>query len=290
MNNHKKYYSLFLCLIIIFLLSACQNKVSNVASSSNTTLSTEDNNSMSISVESIVNSETNIESSISETLSIESESSESDNVSDITIIEVAKEVSIENSYMILKAKMPQIKSNLNQELYDAINYEIKQKFEQDLESAKKDAMEEYDAFNATNETVALENLPASYSPMLVDIYYTIKCNDSNYFSMEFTTTTTRANASYSTIFFNVDKKQNKRITLNDIFGDNFLTIITDKVNDQIEELKKTNDWAYIEGTDPKLFIKNTFFYINENHQSVVVFDKYTLAVGAAGVLQFIIEK
>ncbi len=86
-------------------------------------------------------------------------------------------------------------------------------------------------------------------------------------------------------YYNIDLENNKELTLEEIVGMNYETIITDRVNAFIQETKSEIGYFDEALTGQWTFRDNMDFYLNDSGNVVVVFDKYELASGASGRLE-----
>ncbi len=89
--------------------------------------------------------------------------------------------------------------------------------------------------------------------------------------------------------YNIDKKNKEILTLKGMFGNSdYVDVISKNILDQMKErTKKDSTDAY--------FVDDTFkikedqgFYINNKNQLVICFDKYEVAPGSSGLVEFII--
>lgn len=93
-------------------------------------------------------------------------------------------------------------------------------------------------------------------------------------------------------YINIDTKQNKLLTLKDIFkeGTDYKNIINDKIRTQMEERKKQGEF-FFEGAKGFVSISdNQPFYINKKGDLVIVFNVYEIAPFGAGIIEFTIPK
>lgn len=88
------------------------------------------------------------------------------------------------------------------------------------------------------------------------------------------------------IYYNLDIETNKPLSLQTLMGDHYRDTIIEVVNKSIQSTK--DDVAYFQETlDGQWTLDEDLnFYIDEDKQIVLVFDKYTLAPGSSGRLEF----
>ena len=94
--------------------------------------------------------------------------------------------------------------------------------------------------------------------------------------------------------FNVDKKTGKMLTLKDLFtdGSDYRTRIYENIRKQMQKQMKDDEtvsYFLDEGADGfnrKSISSKTNFYINAKGQLTLVFDKYEVAPGSMGIVEF----
>lgn len=94
-------------------------------------------------------------------------------------------------------------------------------------------------------------------------------------------------------FYNIDKKNQTILTLEGMFErSNYVDIISENIIEQMRERtkKNPNDVYWIDG-DIDTFTRireNQGFYINDKNELVICFDKYEVAPGSSGLVEFVI--
>ena len=99
--------------------------------------------------------------------------------------------------------------------------------------------------------------------------------------------------SYAKIF-SVDKKSGKQITLKNLFkkGSGYIDRISDNIKEQMRaQMKENADVTYfVDDENNKFNLKSisnkTNFYVNEKGELTLVFDKYEVAPGYMGMVEF----
>ena len=90
-------------------------------------------------------------------------------------------------------------------------------------------------------------------------------------------------------YYNLDMETGKWVTLRDILGDDYAQIVRCSILDQIEQKRIEDEVEYWpdkwKGIDDE-----TKFYINQEHNPVVVLEKYEIAPGSEGQLTFEIRR
>ncbi len=177
-----------------------------------------------------------------------------------------------------------ITNKVNEEI-DAIVNEYTKNAEQHIKEYKE-------AFIATGGTEEEFNA----KDIKVDVSYDVKSESKNHLSLVLNANESWANAYNISYFYNIDLNTGKDITLQDILGDDYINIANASIKSQIEERLKTDENAMFFGYGDNeiegfaTIIDDTKFYINENDNPVIYFDKYEIAPGSMGAIEFEIKK
>ena len=96
-------------------------------------------------------------------------------------------------------------------------------------------------------------------------------------------------------FYNIDKKNETVLTLEGMFeGSDYVNIISKNIISQMRERTKQNPedvyWIDDEIYNFEQIKKDQGFYINSNNELVICFDKYEVAPGSSGLVEFKIPK
>ncbi len=191
----------------------------------------------------------------------ESKPTDTNNVKSLNISDVKANYSINANYPEITFSNLEIAGKINQEIFSITENQIS-----DFKSSVQDYQPISDIKSQFNENFQL------------NIF------DENLLSINFTFETYFSGAAHPNQYakvFNYDLKQNKEITLSDIFkkDSNYLKILSDK---SIINLKKTlgNDFTFEEGVSPN---ESNFvnFVITKNGLEFL-FDPYQVAAYAAG--------
>lgn len=92
-------------------------------------------------------------------------------------------------------------------------------------------------------------------------------------------------------YYNLDLRTNTFLSLEDLLGEDYITIANEQIRAQIEE--RTREGAVFLSVSEGGFTsirENMDFYINDRGNPVVVFEKYAIAPGAMGEVEFEIRK
>ena len=92
-------------------------------------------------------------------------------------------------------------------------------------------------------------------------------------------------------YYNIDLQQEKLITLEDVLGEDYTNIVNADIQAQIEQRTNAGETFFAPEEGGFAGISdNTKFYMNEYGNPVIVFDKYEIAPGSAGAVEFEIER
>jgi len=180
-------------------------------------------------------------------------------------------------------KVPAVKNLKNKDLEQSLNKKY-------LEENKK----LYDQFMKETESVKKD----SGAHLGIDSGYEVKTDNEDILSIERYVVNTAASSSTTMKFDTIDKKKEILLSLPILFKDkSYVKIISDNIKEQMKEQMKKDDskvyWipeAHLDySIDPFVTIKdNQNFYINKDHKLVISFDKYEVAPGYMGVVEFTI--
>lgn len=123
--------------------------------------------------------------------------------------------------------------------------------------------------------------------------YKVIRNSSKIFTLRVDTMIAMSSSQSSTKIYNVDKKTGKSITLKNLFKNDsdYIDRISDNIKEQMRtQMKKNDKVTYFLADDTEggfdQISSQANFYINKDGQLTVVFDKYEVAPGAMGVVEF----
>ncbi|MGL5345899.1 MAG: DUF3298 domain-containing protein [Peptostreptococcaceae bacterium] len=188
----------------------------------------------------------------------------------------------ENGFNI-SLDVPKITGLNNKKLENEINDEI-----------DKEAKKQYD--NYIKEMKELKNMDVEGRD-LAESWYEVKTDNEDilslivyYFHAQGSSNTTRK-------CYNIDKKNETALTLKSIFKDeDYINIISENIKQQMKQQMKDdpNKVYWVESDTPDMDFKKITseqqFYINENDEIVICFDKYEVAPGYMGIVDFTIPK
>lgn len=194
----------------------------------------------------------------------------------------------EDEVKIVNVEIPAIQNTGNTEFEKEINQQIYDKMNQLVEESKQIAQEYYDAFLETG------GKKEDFLPVDIIVDYEVKQNDKNTLSFIVTRFIGFASAYTEKFYYNIDLKNDKMITLQDLLGENYKEIANRQIQAAIDLANQTEDSMFfkegdLSNSEFKSIQDNQNFYINQDGKPVVVFDKYEIAAGAAGFPEFVIE-
>ncbi len=132
----------------------------------------------------------------------------------------------------------------------------------------------------------------------LDLSYTIVTDNDRLFTLRFDQSVVMAGSMHSVKIYNLDKTTGRLITLKDLFleDSDYVKILSAYIKEQMEKQMQENaDISYFLGTDsPGLDFTEIDaeenFYISEAGVLTLVFDKYEVAPGYMGSVEFEIPK
>ena len=123
----------------------------------------------------------------------------------------------------------------------------------------------------------------------IKVWYEVKAQTDRYLSLTVKGAESWVSAYSEERYYNLDMETGQWITLHDILGDDYAGIVRRSILTQIKQRQAeegTNYWPdRWKGIDD-----STKFYMNRNQEPVVVLEKYEIAPGAEGQLEFEIRK
>lgn len=166
---------------------------------------------------------------------------------------------------------------------DEINQEILDRCSQYADDAVLRAEEYRTAFLETGGT--LEEWAEHKIKITVD--YEIKQQSSDYLSFVVRGTENWTNAHSESRYYNLDLNTGRLVTLKDMLGGDYAELVNKSIREQIAERQNAGEtfFAAEEGGFTGIS-ENVRFYINKNNRPVIVFEKYEIAPGTSGEIEF----
>lgn len=176
-----------------------------------------------------------------------------------------------------------------------VNAEIEKIIDEHLAKAEQDFLEYKEAFFASGGTE--EEWAGRTMDVIVD--YEIKFQNEARVSFVLYLEKAWAASEHEEYYYNLDLAQNRKLTLEDVLGSDYVELANASILAQMEQRMAENEdyvyWGLEEEDEPIMegfstVDENTTFYINEAGNPVVTFPKYEVAPGFMGVQEFEIVK
>lgn len=196
----------------------------------------------------------------------------------------------ENEDLKLSVKIPSVEmiSQDTKGLTKSINQEIYRLCQQYADEAVQRAADYKKAFidtGGTEEEWKAHNLE-------IHVWYEINAQTEDYLSFTIMGTESWNSADHERKYYNLDLNSQKLVSLKDLLGEDYIAIANKSIKNQI----KTNAqkmgipfWSPEEGGFTGIS-DEVRFYINNAGNPVIVFEKYEIAPGSAGAIEFEIER
>lgn len=192
-----------------------------------------------------------------------------------------REYHFEDDIKYIDVKIPKFVYAGKTDLEKRVNQEISKIINEEVKNAENNAKEYYEAFVETGGN------PKDFMPIGIKIDYEIKNITEKQVSFVITKSETFASAYFVEYFYNIDMETGRYLTLKDLLGNDYKKIVTKNIQNTISNWnQEQKDRMFKDINIEDLINENTKFYINAKNEIVIVFDKYEIAVGAAGRLEF----
>lgn len=202
-------------------------------------------------------------------------------IRDISKLFTFREYQFEDDIQYVDVKIPQFSNEGKTDLEKRVNEEIIKTINEEVENSKQRAKEYYDAFIETGGN------PEEFMKREIEVNYEIKCVSDKYVSFVINKWETWANAYCQQYFYNLDMETGRELTLKDLLGNDYKEIVMKSINNSIENWSEEQKfYLFDEVNIEDLINENTKFYLNDQQQVVIVFGKYEIAAGAAGIIEF----
>ena len=169
---------------------------------------------------------------------------------------------------------------------DDINREILSLCTQYADEAERRAKEYQAAFLETGgslEEWADHNIK-------ITLNYEIKRQNGSCLSFLIRGTESWTTAYSETKYYNLDLNTGKHLTLKDLLGSDYVSLANERIRKQIAERQKAGEVFFSEEEGGFTGMsEDSGFYINERNRPVIVFEKYEIAPGASGNVEFEIK-
>lgn len=168
---------------------------------------------------------------------------------------------------------------------EEINAKIQEKCDSYLDGAIERVKEYKEAFLATGGT----EQEFEEKNIVIEVDYEIKSQTDEVLSFVVEGTENWVAAYAMTDYYNLDLSNLEYLTLKDVLGEDYVTIANQSIKEQIQQREAADSnavfWTEAEGGFVSVN-EDTQFYVNEAGIPVIVFDKYEVAPGAMGRVEF----
>lgn len=174
------------------------------------------------------------------------------------------------------------------DLAGKVNAAIQEKVDRHLSKAQKDWDDYRDAFFATGGTE--DEWGDRKMDVIID--YEIKSQTEERVSFTVSFAEGWVSSCQECVYYNLDFAENRDLTLRDFLGEDWVAVCNAAIQKQIDESADADGFTYFFAPDKGGFTtvdESTGFYVSEDGMVVVCFPKYSIAAGAAGNLEFVIE-
>lgn len=171
---------------------------------------------------------------------------------------------------------------------DAVNQEIYRLCEQYADEAVERAQEYKKAFmdtGGTKEEWAAHNIE-------IRVWYETKALTADYLSLAVMGSENWNSAHNETKYYNIDLHSGRLVSLKDLLGDDYIQTVNESIKTQMKTRSQETGiqfWTPEEGGFTGIS-EDTCFYINKSGNPVIMFEKYELAPGSEGAIEFEIER
>lgn len=124
----------------------------------------------------------------------------------------------------------------------------------------------------------------------INVGYEIKLQTDQYLSFIVRGTESWTTAYSESRYYNIDVNTGKRVTLDDFFRKDYVEAVNTDIREQIAQRKEMGEvfWTEEEGGLSGI-TEDAKFYVNEAGNPVIVFEKYEIAPGSSGEIEFEIQ-
>ena len=124
----------------------------------------------------------------------------------------------------------------------------------------------------------------------INVGYEIKSQTDQYLSFIVRGRESWTTAYSESRYYNIDVNTGKRVTLADFFGKDYVEAVNTDIREQIAQRKEAGEvfWTEEEGGFSGI-TEDAKFYVNEAGNPVIAFEKYEIAPGSSGEIEFEIQ-
>lgn len=207
---------------------------------------------------------------------------ESDMLSRICEIFTFNKAYYEDDVKRISINVPTIELNDSNTIQNQVNKEIQKIVDEEVKTAIQNVDEYYEAYIETGGS------KEEYVTKEVVIDYDIKYVSEDIASFIIFKYETTAAAYFTNHYYNIDIANDRIITLKDLFGEDYINVIGEAIAMQIGEMsEEERNMLYVTMDEIyNLIDENRGFYFMDANTVTVVFEKYEIAIGARGNVEF----
>ena len=184
----------------------------------------------------------------------------------------------------LEVSQPAVESG--EALAQRVNAEIQAIVDEKIAEGEQMVADYKDAFFATGGTQEQWDQHDNS----VSVTYEIKSQTDTAVSFVVDSVVTTTSALEEQFYYNLDLAAGKELTLADVLGEDWVTVCNDSIRSQMAAAEDPSVYFDESMGGFSTVDETTQFYLNQAGNPVVVFPKYTVAIGAMGVVEFEISK
>ena len=194
----------------------------------------------------------------------------------------------EDEEHLIEVRLPALENTGNTDLEQRINTEIRTRINEVIQQAEERARESKQAFIETGGKAE------DFMPIIINVDYEVKCQNDQYLSFIVEKTETLASAYTEFYTYNIDLTTGRELTLRDILGDDYIELANQAVREGIAQRSQDPDNQYFDPTQDGLGFQSIAadqrFYLNEQGNAVILFEKYEIAPGYMGIQEFEVKR
>ena len=213
-----------------------------------------------------------------------------DAVRDVPVLgSIAEVVTLKNYFeqkdnVSYSVRQPAVADDQGQVQDDVVNQQIQQAIDTYLADAQQRIEEYKEAYLATGGTE--EEFLSRNIQVQVDYQVFSQTEDTLSFALYMDENWVN---SYGIVkYYNLDLQTGQPLTLQDLLGDNWQSMVNEEIAAQIQQQEQEGVPYLIDESTFSGVTDQTKFYINDQHQIVIVFDKYEIAPDSSGRPEFVL--
>ena len=213
-----------------------------------------------------------------------------DAVRDVPVLgSIAEVVTLKNYFeqkdnVSYSVRQPAVADDQGQVQDDVVNQQIQQAIDTYLADAQQRIEQYKEAYLATGGTE--EEFLSRNIQVQVDYQVFSQTEDTLSFALYMDENWVN---SYGIVkYYNLDLQTGQPLTLQDLLGDDWQSMVNEEIAAQIQQQEQEGVPYLIDESTFSGVTDQTKFYINDQHQIVIVFDKYEIAPGSSGRPEFVL--